>query len=603
MPDGNNRIGKLDFPSLDEQQTLLHSTSADDSRQPGHLSGYTGHFFEDVAEGIQSRDREELRREIVRYGSFVWAILSCLCGGSITAYSLYGHLFQSRLHYTQYQVNIVSIVAEVSLYLPVPFWGLLCDRRGPGPSSLISAFLFGAGYLLAAFTYHSGPPRSAGSNGWPFAVMVLAFVGIGSGTSAIYLAAVTTCAKNFGRSKYKGFALAAPIASFGLGGMWQSQLGSRVLYERNPDGSRGDVDVFRFFLFLGGLLLAVGIIGFVALRIVDEEELVDEAVEELERSGLLEDSEFFQRHNPSNEIGYGTMNGRERRLSADEITARENQASEEKRKKTWLLNEETRRFLSDRTMWWLAAGFFLVTGPGEAFINNLGTIIGTLYSAPDSENLKRQDHYSQTTPATHVSILAITSTVARILSGTLSDFLGPQSVPHQHRRGPASLTSSLVSLDPLASSQHLPGAQRFTVSRLTLLLISVLLFSFGQVLLASGLIQDHASRFWTVTALVGTGYGACFALVPIVVSCVWGVENFGTNWGIVAVVPAGGAAVWGAVYAAVYEQATSDDGNCYGLPCYQRTFWGMAVCSWVACGFWLWAWRGPGGWYSRGVTV
>ena len=45
---------------------------------------------------------------------------------------------------------------------------------------------------------------------------------------------------------------------------------------------------------------------------------------------------------------------------------------DEARKKTWLLNEETSRFLTDHTMWWLAAGFLLVTGPGEAFINNVG---------------------------------------------------------------------------------------------------------------------------------------------------------------------------------------------------------------------------------------
>jgi hypothetical protein len=44
---------------------------------------------------------------------------------------------------------------------------------------------------------------------------------------------------------------------------------------------------------------------------------------------------------------------------------------EERRKKNWLLNYETRVFLQDPTMWWLAAGFFLVTGPGESYINNV----------------------------------------------------------------------------------------------------------------------------------------------------------------------------------------------------------------------------------------
>lgn len=176
----------------------------------------------------------------------------------------------------------------------------------------------------------------------------------------MYLSAVTTCAKNFGRGKYRGLALACPIAAFGLSGMWQSQLGEKVLYEQGPDGKRGDVDVFRFFLFLAVTLLAVGMLGTVLLKVVDEDELIDEAVEELERSGLLEDSEFFRRTN-----GEGTYGSFEPQSDgeADELQRTEElKALEEARKKTWLLNEETSRFLKDHTMWWLAGGFFFVSG-------------------------------------------------------------------------------------------------------------------------------------------------------------------------------------------------------------------------------------------------
>ena len=47
--------------------------------------------------------------------------------------------------------------------------------------------------------------------------VVLAFFAVGMGTSCMYLPAVTTCAKNFGRGNAKGIALAVPIAAFGLG--------------------------------------------------------------------------------------------------------------------------------------------------------------------------------------------------------------------------------------------------------------------------------------------------------------------------------------------------------------------------------------------------
>jgi MFS family permease len=312
-----------------------------------------------------ARKTQSQQRDLTRYIAFSSAILSCLCAGSITAYSLYGHLFQERLRYTQLQVNYVIIGAELALYLPVSLFGYLCDRLGPAPLSFASAVLFAIGYLLAAFTYRSGAKDIYGythERGWPLSVMVVAFVIIGMATTLMYLSAVTTCAKNFGRGKHKGLAMASPIAAFGLSGLWQSQLGSQILYERRPSGKKGDVDVFKFFLFLAFTLLAVGLLGTVLLKIVDEEELIAEAVDELERSGLLEDSAFFRRNGGQNRYGSFEDGPDEEAAEARRVEEAKAREEEEARKKTWLLNEETRRFLKDHTMWWLAAGFFFVSG-------------------------------------------------------------------------------------------------------------------------------------------------------------------------------------------------------------------------------------------------
>lgn len=613
---GSDGIDKLDYKP--GGRPLVHDHSNDPSEPASRQSeerSLAGSFFSEIAEGIVEQDREKMKKEIIRYTSFAWAIVNCLGAGGITAYSLYGPLFQKRLHYTQLQVNGVSITAELALYLFVPFWGLLCDRVGPAIPSLLSGVFFALGYLLAAFAYKSGPPPSHGGDGWPYWVMILAFIPIGNATSLMYLSAVTTCAKNFGRGKYKGIALALPIGCFGLSGMWQSQVGSQLLYEPNPDGSKGDVDVHRFFLFLGVYLLASGIIGFFLLQVVGEEELIDEAVDELEQSGLLDSSDYFQRLTDSGRHGYGTVENGERRLSVEEVDDLRRKAEEsrqrrleEQRKKTWLLNEETRRFLADSTMWWLAAGFFLVTGPGEAFINNLGTIIGTLY--PPLEAPLDDGSMTQTSAATHVSIVAITSTLARIITGTITDLVAPTSSPHQHRRGPNSLANSLASL-PGAGPPEPSG--RFELSRITFLITFSVIMSVGQVILASGALQGHGNLFWLVSASIGAGYGAVFSLTPICVSVIWGVENFGTNWGIVATVPAIGATVWGLAYSGVYQWAaerrtsivggSSEDILCYGALCYVPTFWAMAVSVWLACGLFLWAWKGPNGWYRRGVLI
>lgn len=588
------QIDKLDFDSHRRRPTSHDSLQS--SGPSGRLLRDDESFFSDIVDGIIERDRRKMRRQVIKYASFASAILSCLCAGSITAYSLYGPLFLKHLRYSQYQVNAVSTTAELAMYLPVPLFGYLCDRYNPRPLSLGAGIVFGVGYLLAALTYRAGPPENEG--GWPFAVMVVAFVGVGMGTSCMYLSAVTTCAKNFGRGKHKGLALAMPIAAFGLSGMWQSQVGSHF-FARKEDETNGDVDVFRYFLFLAGLLFAVGLVGAVGLRVVGEEELIDNAVDELERSGLLEDNPFLHRsllHDGENlnGNGYGTLSPRHGDAEASSLTSKPHD-SDPALKKTTLLNTETRIFLTDPTMWLIAAGFFLTTGPGEAFINNLGTIIPTLY--PPSASIPPSN-----SPATHVSVIALSSTLARLLTGTLSDLLAPS---------PQTTTTNPNNPKPKTP---------LTISRMTFLQTITLLFSLGQLLLATGTVQSHPPLFPCASALIGFGYGAVFSLTPLLVSVVWGVENFGTNWGIVATVPAAGAALWGAVYSAVYQAGVTrerflgggrevegggDQGGeggqmCYGAVCYQRTFLAMAVASWVAVGLWAWAWRR---WRVRGIAV
>jgi MFS family permease len=399
------------------------------------------------------------------------------------------------------------------MYLPVPLFGYLCDRYSPPPLSVLACTFFGAGYLLAAFTYKSGAPRDAGGSGWPFGIMVLAFVGVGAGTSCMYLSAVATCAKNFSRSKYRGFMLAVPIAAFGLSGMWQSQIGAHLLYERSADGSKGDVDVYRYFVFLACTLVAVGLLGGIGLRIVDEEEMIDRDVENLERSGLLDESEFFRASNGTRHQhhAYGTIETEsdtdadsDADLDLSESMILKKQVEEErlKRKKSWLLNHATHTFLTDRTMWLLAAGFFLLTGPGEAYINNLGTIIPSL----------TPKHFHGGPPpagsaSTHVSIIALTSTFARLFTGTLSDLFAPPFNPTE------------------------PPSTRIHFSRLVLLLPSAVLLLFAFLNTALPFLTPSTPELFPLSsALLGLGYGASFSLVPIIISVVWGTANFATNW-------------------------------------------------------------------------
>lgn len=82
MPKG--QIGRLDFTPRStvtssngdtERTRLVPDSTLIDSPGP-ESSRREGYFFENVAQGIQDRDRARLKRELVRTTSFVWAILS-----------------------------------------------------------------------------------------------------------------------------------------------------------------------------------------------------------------------------------------------------------------------------------------------------------------------------------------------------------------------------------------------------------------------------------------------------------------------------------------------------------------------------------------------
>lgn len=521
--------------------------------------------------------RTNKKKQLVRIISFIVANICALCGGSIVVFSLYAPLFQSRLHYTQFQVNGVAIAGSIALYIPISAFGYVCDRVGVAPLAALSAVLFGGGYGLAAGVYRNLDRQyndlAEPENGWSYALMMFAFVCIGTATCALYMAALSSCAKNFGKGKYRGLALSMPITGFGLSPMWISQAGSRIFYETNPDGSKGDLDVFRFFVFFAVLLSAVSVLATFLLRVVDEQDLIEEAIEELEQSGLLDGSSLLSRS-----VTYGTVNE-----NLEDSTILD--ADEAKWKKNFVLNAETRRFLADRTMWPFALAFLFMVGPGEAFINNLGTVIGTL-TPPIAEGVGHD-----TSAATHVSIFGVTSTLSRILIGTLTDLVAP-SPDTQHAQVTPSRTSST----------------RFSISRVAFMLFFAFLMSIGLLTLASGVVQNHAYRFWIVSGLVGAGYGAIFSLTPLIVTIIWGVENFATNFGIIAMLPALGSTFWGLVYSAVYQAGAKkpkgdNDLFCYGKKCYTSTFWAETVTVWVACGLLFWAWRGKDGWKKRGIVI
>jgi MFS family permease len=109
-------------------------------------------------------------------------------------------------------------------------------------------------------------------------------------------------------------------------------------------------------------------------------------------------------------------------------------------------------------------------------------------------------------PSRHISLLSLSSTLSRLISGLLSDYL----------------------------SSH---TRRHPLSRIPLLLLLSLVHVTALLLLGYASVEWLREWFAVGSLMVGIGYGGIFTLAPTVVSVVWGIGGFGRNWGILTFSP------------------------------------------------------------------
>ena len=143
----------------------------------------------------------------------------------------------------------------------------------------------------------------------------------------------------------------------------------------------------------------------------------------------------------------------------------------------------------------------------------MGTLIRSLYT-PDTTTAGSSSNPiilgRRVDPATHVSIIALTSTVARLIAGSLSDYLAPTvpvgpPPPGAANRGYLGLWAKITGSKP-------------SVSRMYLLIGFALVMSLAQLFVAFGGVDQKGERFWIVSTAMGSGYGAVFTLA-VSISC------------------------------------------------------------------------------------
>jgi MFS family permease len=109
-------------------------------------------------------------------------------------------------------------------------------------------------------------------------------------------------------------------------------------------------------------------------------------------------------------------------------------------------------------------------------------------------------------PSRHISILALSSTVSRLASGLVSDYM---SSPNR----------------------------QYPTSRMLLMIFLCLVHVSAFLIISYVPIAWLREWFSLASVLVGISYGGIFTLAPTIVSVIWGIGGFGRHWGVLTSTP------------------------------------------------------------------
>ncbi|KAG7879637.1 hypothetical protein KL938_003690 [Ogataea parapolymorpha] len=211
--------------------------------------------------------------------------------------------------------------------------------------------------------------------------------------------------------------------------------------------------------------------------------------------------------------------------------------------------------------WMVTAALGLLAGIGQMYIYGLGMIVCSLYALPSQtqQALAAYDVAVQEHQHAQVSLLSLCSTGGRLLGGLVADEFHA----------------------------------RVRRSRTYLLLVPATLIGAVQI---GGIFSQNLRTLSFLSVGLGLGYGSLYTLTPLVVSDLWGVTSFSTNWGLCNLTPVVTNLVLSTLFARNYDLHTENleiSGETrrlcmVGHRCYNGAFWGTLGLAVVACGF-LWA--------------
>lgn len=448
----------------------------------------------------------------------VGAVCACFIAstgcGTLYVYSAYSTQLADRLDLSATQSSILGMMGPFGVAFLSAVAGYCVDRFGLLIPCIMGTCGLGIGYSYVYFAYEYA---------WSFVpAIALALVLSGFGSTLTYAACIKAAALNFPHAR--GAATSVPMSAFGLSAFVFSTLAG-VVYP-------GDTLGFLKILWLLTTGLSLFCTPFIRVHHNDDVKAPPdpEAASVVATVTPKNDDERSRLLDPtgeSNEEG-GNNNSY---TSEPGNNATEDPDTPE-------MEEGGLTLLRDKEFWKQFLIMGLLSGPGQMYIYCVGYCVRALARYSDMEHSPAR---VQTFQAIQVGLISVTNFGGRLLSGFTSDLL-----------------------------LHKYGLSRFWM-----------LFAASSVMLIGNILAlnlIHVHHIWVVSAVVGISYGLIYGVYPSIISDLFGMNRFSSNWGLVSITQVISSYIFSVIFGKIYDSNSVKNPDGPGMicnkghKCYQPAF-------------------------------
>ncbi|WRT63169.1 uncharacterized protein IL334_000072 [Kwoniella shivajii] len=494
--------------------------------------------------------------------------ISALQSNGVLCWGTYGPVVAKSLELDGTQAQTIVVGGILGVYLCAAPLGALTDKYGPRIGSLVSVFFGLIGYQSFSAILRNATAETP----YVHLYLTVAYFLVGAATIGSYFACLTCASLSF--PSHPTLALSLPLSLVGLSALVLSSFSSLPIFQAK---GTTDLDPARFLFFLGILSPCINIFGSLFMKVIPQPELFGEIrlpegqqdEDDIDSSELGGDGDMGEM---SESIGQLLrLDERTPMLIGGIEAAWEEIEAMEQGKDIWTAKDLVKDY---QGFWIFGLLLALIIGPGEMIIASIGSIITTLLppttTTYSSLLMFRVDSDPLAIRNKHVFLLSLASTISRLVTGVLADYLAPPLktiINPAHKADPTAPIHLFIRKRPVRLSRSV------FASLTALVLGSIYAFS-------AGFLVDTGAPLSVLSAGSGAMYGAIFTLVPAIVSHHYGPTNFGLAWGMISYFAALGAIVYSYLYAllSVPENGNSAE-QCYGPQCFKLTF---IICA-VSC--------------------